>query len=62
MVLELNRCVYVIPRLFTERRRQTNRFGGREYSEAIDFIKRRTVCELSDVQTIAEEFYSFPKF
>ena len=43
---------------------EPNMFGGREYLEAIDFIKEMNVAvyeAFPDVQTIAEESTSFPK-
>jgi len=43
---------------------EPNMFGGREYLEAIDFIKEMNIevyASFPDVQTIAEESTSFPK-
>jgi len=43
---------------------EPNKFGGREYLEAIDFIKEMNAAvyeAFPDVQTIAEESTSFPK-
>jgi 1,4-alpha-glucan branching enzyme len=43
---------------------EPNMFGGREYLEAIDFIKEMNIAvyeAFPDVQTIAEESTSFPK-
>jgi len=43
---------------------EPNKFGGREYLEAIDFIKdlnTEVYASFPDVQTIAEESTSFPK-
>ncbi|MCG1035914.1 1,4-alpha-glucan branching protein GlgB [Polaribacter sargassicola] len=43
---------------------ESNKYGGREYLEAIDFIKEMNMAvykSFPDVQTIAEESTSFPK-